>query len=66
MPLFAVCFPNTRCRYLTGVLQPVSAQVSLPVYPILESPTTRKGVESLQRERERMMRRGEVLWVGGA
>lgn len=41
----------------------MSAQVSLPVYPILESPTTRKGVESLQRER--MMRRGEVLWAWG-
>ncbi len=41
----------------------MSAQVSLPVYPILESPTARKGVESLQRER--MMRRGEVLWAWG-
>lgn len=33
----------------------MSAQVSHPVYSILESPTARKGVESMQRERQRMI-----------
>ncbi len=32
---------------------------------MLESPTARKGVESLQGERERIMRRGVVLWAWG-
>lgn len=54
MPVLAVRFPNTHCRLLTGLLLPCPSVCSgfLPVYPILESPTARKGVESVQRQRE--------------